>query len=84
MAATTSPRTWAYAALGADEYLRAFPHEYSIQILKQTMAARIWRRYEINQSSDWHWFEQELAYVNARLNSIEESPRVGGIPIPAT
>lgn len=66
--ATTSPRTWAYGVLAADEYLQAFPHEYSIQVLKQTMASRLWRQYEINQSDEWPWFEQSLTYANARLS----------------
>lgn len=65
--ATTSPRTWAYAVLAADEYLHAHPHTYSIQVLMQTMAARIWRQYEINQGDEWCWFEQSLTYANARL-----------------
>jgi hypothetical protein len=64
---TTSPRTWAYGVLAAENYLQAFPHEYSTQVLKQTMAARLWRRYEINRSHEWPWFEQSLAYANARL-----------------
>ena len=62
-----SPRTWAYGVLAADEYLKAFPHEYSIQVLKQTLASRLMRRFEINRTDDWPWFEQSLTYVNARL-----------------
>jgi len=63
----TSPRTWAYGVLAADEYLRVFPHEFSVQVLMQTMANRIWRRYEINQEEGWPWMEQSLTYGNARL-----------------
>ncbi len=65
--ATTSPRTWAYAVLAADEFLQVYPHEYSVQSLMQTMANRLWRQYEINRCEDWLWFEQSLAYANARL-----------------
>jgi len=64
---TSSPRTWAYAILGADEYLRTFPFEHSIQALKRTLAARLLRSFEANHSDDWPWFEQSLAYCNARL-----------------
>ena len=68
MYATTSPRTWAYGVLAAHEFLQVFPHEYSIQVLLQTMASRLWRQYEINQSIEWPWFEQSLTYANARLS----------------
>lgn len=64
---TTSPRTWAYGVLAADEYLRAFPHEYSVQTLKQTLAHRIRQAFEYSQGEDWPWFERSLTYGNARL-----------------
>lgn len=64
---TTSPRTWAYGVLACDEYLYAFPHEYAVQSLKENLACRIWRQYEINQGEGWSWFEQSLSYANARL-----------------
>jgi hypothetical protein len=53
--------------LAADEYLQAFPHEYSIQSLKETMADRLLYRLELNRGEDWIWFEQSLTYANARL-----------------
>lgn len=65
---TTSPRTWAYGVIACEEYLAGFPHEYSIQLLKQSLACRLWRQYEINQGEDWPWFEQSLSYANARLS----------------
>ena len=65
--ATTSPRTWAYGVLAAENYLQGFPHEYMVQILKQEMAGRLLRLYAANRSDDWLWFEQSLAYCNARL-----------------
>lgn len=67
MDAATSPRTWAYGVLAADEFLRAVPDEPSAWVLRQTMAERIWRQYELCQSGDWPWFEQSLTYANARL-----------------
>jgi len=64
---TSSLRTWAYGVLACDEYLQAFPQDLAIQDLMLTMASRMWRQYEINQSDDWPWFEQKLTYANARL-----------------
>jgi hypothetical protein len=65
--ATTSPRTWAYGVLAAHTYLLSFPHEYSVLVLKQEMASRLFQRFELNRSDDWPWFEQSLTYANARL-----------------
>ncbi len=65
---TTSPRTWAYGVLAADEYLHGFPHENTIQLLKRELAGRLLRLYEENRSSEWQWFEQSLTYANARLS----------------
>ena len=65
---STSPRAWAFGVLAADEYLHAFPHEYSVQMLMQKLASRLWRAYEIHQCEDWPWFEPCLAYDNARLS----------------
>jgi hypothetical protein len=31
------------------------------------MALRIWRAFEVNQTCEWSWCEQSLAYCNARL-----------------
>jgi hypothetical protein len=64
---TTSPRTWAYGVLATDEYLSAFPHEFSIQVIKQELAERLFRQHMESRSDDWPWFEQSLTYANARL-----------------
>ena len=65
---TTSLRTWAYAVLGTEEYLQAFPHEYSVQVLRHTMANRIWQQFEVSASEDWPWFEEGATYGNARIS----------------
>ena len=64
---TTSLRTWAYGALGADEYLKAHPHDHSVQILLHTMSSRILRQHECCQTKEWPWFEEALTYANARI-----------------
>jgi len=65
---TTSPRTWAYALLGVDEYLRDFPQENQIQVLRRTLANRLLHQFNLSRSDDWPWFEQSLSYANARLS----------------
>ena len=37
----TSPRAWAFALLGIDEYLRAFQGDSSVQAVRQTLAERL-------------------------------------------
>ena len=37
----TSPRAWAYALLGIDEYLRAFQGDSSVQAVRKTLAERL-------------------------------------------
>ena len=64
---TTSLRTWAYGAMGADEYLKVHPHDHSVQILLHTMSSRILRQYESCQTKEWPWFEEALTYANARI-----------------
>jgi glycosyltransferase involved in cell wall biosynthesis len=65
--AFTSPRAWAFALLGIQEYLDGFPGDRSAQQMGLTLAARLVRIYGSNQSADWTWFEDVLAYSNARL-----------------
>ncbi|MCW5940837.1 MAG: glycosyltransferase family 4 protein [Fimbriimonadaceae bacterium] len=67
MFATTSPRTWAYGVLAADEYLLGSPHGVAVRVLEQTMASRLLHAYEAVQRDDWPWFEESLTYANARL-----------------
>lgn len=64
---TSSLRTWAYSVLGADEYLKAFPREYAVQVFRQTMANRLWKAYEMHQCEEWPWVEDRLTYSNARI-----------------
>lgn len=64
----TSPRAWAYTLLGLNEYLRRFPGDRAAQALREDLAGRLMRLYEIVKGPDWLWFEDILAYCNARLS----------------
>ena len=61
--AFTSPRAWAFALLGIDEYLRAFQGDSSVQAVRTTLAERLLdavpRR---EQRPDWPWFEDRVTY----------------------
>jgi glycosyltransferase involved in cell wall biosynthesis len=65
--AFTSPRAWAFALLGIQEYLDFFPGDREAQQIRSMLATRLLQLYGSNQSAEWNWFEDILAYSNARL-----------------
>lgn len=65
--AFTSPRAWAFALLGIQEYLSSFPGDRDAQQIRSVLAARLVAIYKSNLAPDWNWFEDVLAYSNARL-----------------
>lgn len=68
VAGFTSPRAWAYALLGLNEYLRRFPGDRAAQGLRENLAERLMQLYREVKQPDWLWFEDILAYCNARLS----------------
>ncbi len=65
--AFNSPRAWAFALLGIEEYLSSFSGDRDAQRVSSVLATRLIDNYNGNQSPDWRWFENVLAYSNARL-----------------
>ncbi|HXM20458.1 MAG TPA: glycosyltransferase family 4 protein [Terriglobales bacterium] len=63
----SSPRAWAYALLGIQEYLDSYPGDRDAQKIRCVLARRLLEMYEAVRSPDWKWFEDVLAYGNARL-----------------
>jgi glycosyltransferase involved in cell wall biosynthesis len=63
----TSPRAWAFAALGLQEYLDHFPGDRAALQTRDEMAQRLLNIYASCQSQGWNWFEDVLSYSNARL-----------------
>jgi glycosyltransferase involved in cell wall biosynthesis len=63
----SSPRAWAYALLGIQEYLNSYPGDRDAQKIRSTLGLRLLGLYESVKSPDWNWFEDVLAYGNARL-----------------
>jgi glycosyltransferase involved in cell wall biosynthesis len=68
VATFTSPRAWAFALLGIDEYLRAFLGDSNVQSIRRTLAERLLDLFRRTRQPDWPWFEDRLAYSNARLS----------------
>lgn len=63
----SSPRTWAYGILGAEEYLTIFPHDLPVRAFMKKLATQLLERYEYCRDGDWHWYEDSVTYANARL-----------------
>ena len=66
--AFTSPRAWAFSLFGIQEYLDRFPGDRSAQRRRDTLADRLLKIYRITRTPGWNWFEDGLAYSNARLS----------------
>ena len=62
-----SPRAWAYTLLGIQEYLTSYPGDRDAQKLRSALSRRLLEMYESIRRPDWKWFEDILAYGNARL-----------------
>jgi glycosyltransferase involved in cell wall biosynthesis len=62
-----SPRAWAYALLGIQEYLNSYAGDRDAQKIRSVLARRLLEMYESIRRSDWKWFEDIVAYGNARL-----------------
>ncbi len=62
-----SPRACAYALLGIQEYLCSYAGDRDAQRVRFALARRLLDMYESIRRPDWKWFEDVLAYGNARL-----------------
>jgi len=63
-----SPRAWAYTLLGIQEYLTSYPGDRDVQKVRSALSRRLLEMYESVRRPDWKWFENVLAYGNARLS----------------
>ncbi len=63
----TSPRAWAYTLLGIQEYLNSYPGDRDAQKIRSVLSRRLLEMYESIRRPDWKWFEDVVAYGNARL-----------------
>ena len=63
----TSPRAWAFTVLGIHEYLTSFPGDRDAQKLSSVLGMRLLEMYGAIKKPSWKWFEDVVAYSNARL-----------------
>jgi glycosyltransferase involved in cell wall biosynthesis len=62
-----SPRAWAFTLLGLDAYCIAVAEASGAQEMRHLLAGRLISILSSVETLDWVWFEEGLAYDNARL-----------------
>src|ERR1700686_4453511 len=63
-----SPRAWSFALLGLDAYCVAVAEDSDAWRLRGLLADRLIAIMAAVETKDWVWFEEGLAYDNARLS----------------
>jgi hypothetical protein len=63
----SSPRAWAFALLGLDAYCTLVVGDELANRLRKLLADRLMSLFSTTEGKDWVWFEDVLAYDNARL-----------------
>ena len=77
----TSPRAWAFSLLGIHEYLCRLSGDRAVSQARETLTTRLMELFDRTARPDWPWFEEELAYDNARLvQALMVSGRAAGQP----
>nr|MDQ3623317.1 glycosyltransferase family 4 protein [Verrucomicrobiota bacterium] len=64
----TSPRAWAFAVLAIHEYLRRYAGDRAVSGTRDCLTAKLLAFYRAAKTPEWLWFEEILAYDNARLS----------------
>jgi hypothetical protein len=62
-----SPRAWAFSLLGLDAYCALVVGDLAAGRMRELLVDRLAAAFEATESKDWCWFEDVLAYDNARL-----------------
>jgi len=63
----SSPRAWAFALLGIEQYLHAFEGDRNVQASGRAIAERLLGLFKRTDHPEWPWFENSVTYCNARL-----------------
>jgi glycosyltransferase involved in cell wall biosynthesis len=64
----SSPRAWAFTLLGLDGYCGAVPEGCRAAELRHLLGDKLMSIMRLVETNDWVWFEEGLAYDNARLS----------------
>ncbi len=66
--AFASPRALAFTLLGLEDYCAAIPTDGRAARVRRALAERLMSSLRAVETPDWRWFEEGLAYDNARLS----------------
>ncbi|HDP77746.1 MAG TPA: glycosyltransferase [Mesotoga infera] len=61
-------RAWAFTARGIYEYVQRFQGDRTIRLAANQLMDRFVDAFRNESRADWKWFEEKLAYENARLS----------------
>jgi glycosyltransferase involved in cell wall biosynthesis len=64
----SSPRAWVFALLGLDAYCAVETSDANAGGMRKLLADRLMALFLANRHKDWVWFEDVLAYDNARFS----------------
>ena len=64
---TSSPRAWAFALIGIHEYLHRFAGDRRVGQVREQLAGRLLKLYQMNRADEWRWYDESLTYCNAAL-----------------
>jgi len=67
IATFSSPRAWAFTLLGLDDYCAVSSDDDEAVAMRRRLAFRLQHLLARSETPDWTWFEDGLAYDNARL-----------------
>jgi len=77
----SSPRAWAFGLVGIHEYLGRLSGDRAVSQVRENLMARLMGLYDRTATPAWPWFEEELAYDNAKLaHALIVSGRAAGQP----
>ncbi len=62
-----SPRAWAFSLLGIHEYLQRLSGDRFASQMRDMLTSRLMELFDKASRPDWPWFEDLLAYDNAKL-----------------
>jgi hypothetical protein len=62
-----SPRAWAFTLVGVHAYLRRYGGDSEARRIRETLALRLFARFEAGVNGDWVWLEDRLTYANGKL-----------------
>jgi glycosyltransferase involved in cell wall biosynthesis len=78
---TTSPRAWSFGLIGVCQYLQRLSGARPASQVRELLCERLIELFDKTAGPDWCWFEDTLAYDNAKLpHALIASSRSGGSP----